>query len=127
MNEMGECLSKKQLQVIPILLSDPCVERACKKANIGKTTYYNWLNEKEFRGEFKKQQQAIFGSAIDKLKISFNRAVDELYALFGSENEYIRLRASEKIIEFNLNIEELRVLEKRIETLEEKAHENKSY
>src|SRR3989338_7373372 len=114
MNEK-EGLSSKQLMAIPVLLSDPCIERACKKANISKVSFYKWLNDEGFRKEFEKHRESIIENSITKLKACFSLAIDELYKLLGSENENIRLRASERIIEFNIDLSEVKALEKRIE------------
>jgi ACT domain-containing protein len=118
MNEPEGGLSQKQIMAIPILLSDPCIERACKKANISKVSFYKWLDDDHFRKEFRKHQEAIVEASITKLKNCLSLAVDELFSLLHSRNENIRLKVSEKIIEFNLNIMEIKELEQRIEKLE---------
>lgn len=123
MNENIQKLTDKQIVAVPFLLSDPCIERACKKANISKVTYYKWITQEAFKNELEAQQKAIVESAISKLKNCFSLAVNELYNLLGSKNENIRLRTAEKIIEFNLNIEEIKELEKRVESLELAANE----
>ena len=122
MNEIKEELTQKQLMAIPILLSDPCIEKACKKANISKVSFYKWLNDETFRREYEKQRDSIIDNSITKLKTCFSLAIDELYNLLTSKNENIRIRAAEKIIEFNIEIAEVKALENRIQALEESTN-----
>jgi ACT domain-containing protein len=126
MNETGQILSDKQRKTIPILLSVLNIEKACSKAGISKSTYYSWLSQKPFSEELKKQQNIIVDSAINKLRGCFALAVEELVNLLKSKKESIRLRTVEKIIEFNLSIEELKSIQERLSRLEE-LNEEKRY
>jgi hypothetical protein len=118
MNDITE-LTNKQKLAIPILLANPSIEGGCKEADISKVTYYKWLNEEPFRNEIKKQQNIIVGSSIARLQASFSLAVEEMASLLKSNNENIRLKASEKIIDVNLNFAVMNALEERIAHLEE--------
>jgi len=126
MDEIDE-LSNKQRMAIPILLANTNIEKGCKEANISKATYYKWLNEKAFKKEFKKQQGIIIESSILRLQNSFALAVEGLVSLLKSKNENIRLKASEKIIDFNLNIAEMAELQERVNKLEGMANEKRTH
>ncbi len=78
------------------------------------------MDEQPFRNEINKQQKSIVEHSISILRASFSKAVIELLILLKSNNENVRLKASEKIIEYNISIAEMKELEERVEILEGK-------
>jgi len=118
MNENQQKLTNKQIVAMPMLLSDPCIERACKKANISKVSFYSWLKDDSFRCEFERQRGLIIDESLKKLKACFSLAVDELCKLLTSKNEAIRLKTAERIIDYHLEIANMELLEERIIEIE---------
>ena len=121
MNNNGHKLTNKQIIAIPHLLSDPVIDRACRKANISRVTFYKWMEDITFRDEYEKRRGEIIDDAVKKLKTCFSNAVDELCRLLASENENIRLRTAEKIIEYHLEISSIEKIEERISIIENKT------
>lgn len=118
MNENQQKLTNKQIVAMPMLLSDPCIERACMKAKISKVSFYKWLKDDLFRCEFERQRGLIIDESLNKLKACFSLAVDELCKLLTSKKENIRLRTAERVIEFHLEIANMEKLEERITIIE---------
>ncbi len=118
MNENQQKLTNKQIVAMPMLLSDPCIERACNKARISKVSFYKWLKDDLFRCEFERQRGLIIDESLKKLKTCFSLAVDELCKLLTSKNESIRLRTAERVIEYYLEIANMERLEERIIEIE---------
>ena len=111
-------LTDRQQRVIPYLLTSPSTEEACRRARINKTTVYEWLRNKTFREELKRQRDAIIERALDSLKANIAKATKALVKHLDSKRENISIRAAEDIIEFTQKALEHEELEKRIAALE---------
>jgi hypothetical protein len=118
-------LTERQRSVIPFLLASPLTEEACRRAKINKTTVYEWLKDKTFREELKRQRDAVIDRALDSLKANIAKATETLVKHLDSEHENISIRAAESIIEFTQKALECEELEKRIAALEE-SHKQKN-
>lgn len=122
-----EKVSGKQVLVISYLLSSPSIERACKKAKIGRTTFYKWLKDKNFRAELKRQRDEVVEQALETLKFSLTKAVEQLVELMDSKKEMIRRWASKDIIEYSFKAMELSDFEERLEKVERIILERRTY
>ena len=114
-------LTDRQKRVIPFLLASPSTEEACRQAHINKTTVYEWLKDKTFRQELKRQRDAVIERALDSLKARIAKASETLVKHLDSTRENISIRAAEDIIEFAQKALEHEELEKRIEALEQRG------
>jgi len=122
-----EKLSGKQVLVISHLLSSPSIERACKKAKIGRTTFYEWLKDKNFRVELKRQRDEVVNQALETLKFSLTKAVKQLVELMDSKKEMIRRWASKDVIDYSFKAMELQDFEGRLEKIERIILERRTY
>jgi hypothetical protein len=111
-------LSGRQLRFIPYLLNAPSVEEGCKRARVSKAAVYEWLKDKAFRKELKRQRDTMIERALDSLKSSIAKASETLVKHLDSERENISIRAAESIIEFTQKALEYENLEQRVEELE---------
>jgi hypothetical protein len=53
-------LTRKQRRAIPLILAEKSIETGCRSAGIAKQTFYNWLKDETFRGEYQRQQSQLF-------------------------------------------------------------------
>jgi hypothetical protein len=113
-------LTPRQKRVIPFLLAAPSIEEGCKRAHVSKAAVYEWLKQEIFKGELKRQRDAITERALDSLKANIAKATETLVKHLDSEHENISIRAAESIIEFAQKALEHEELERRIEALEAK-------
>jgi hypothetical protein len=93
-------LTPRQKRVIPFLLAAPSIEEGCKRAHVSKAAVYEWLKQEIFKGELKRQRDAITERALDSLKANIAKATETLVKHLDSEHENISIRAAESIIEF---------------------------
>jgi len=111
-------LTDRQRRVIPHLLTSPSIEEGCRCARINKATVYEWLKDRIFREELKRQRDVVIERGLDSLKANISKATETLVKHLNSEHENISIRAAERIIEFTQNHWSMTNLERRIEMLE---------
>ena len=54
----------KQKRVIPYLLAAPSGEEGCKRAHVSKAAVYKWLKSETFKGELRRERNAVIGWAL---------------------------------------------------------------
>ena len=136
---MKKNISAKQQEFITEFIQTGSIKFTCQKTGIVKQTYYNWLNNPDFKEELKKQQEIYYENSLSAIKTLFALAVETHEELLKSDNEYVRLRAANSVINKNARIleavehrERIKNLERKIRekenlpTLEEKCHELES-
>ena len=112
-------LTAKQKKFIPEYLKTGSIKEACNKVKISEITYQNWRNDSEFMAELKKQQDKLYNDSLDKLKTLSDSAINTLKRLLDSNNEAIKLRAANAILDNTFKFVESKDLKERIEALEE--------
>ena len=118
-NGMQQKLTRNQLRAIPYLVSCKTIDEAAQKARVSRCHIYKWLEDPSFKEELQRQRDIVTREALEKLKASITEAIDTLTSLLTSENENIKLRAAQGIIDHTLRAIELQDLEKRVSILEE--------
>jgi hypothetical protein len=111
-------LKVKQRQLIPLIIKYGNIDKACRAANIDRTTYYKWLKEEEFCKELKAQQENLYNSSIVELKNLFIRAIETYGNLLESEDENIKFKTATAIIDNTVKLIEAKEIEERIELIE---------
>ena len=111
-------LKPKQMQLIPLIVELGSIEAACRAAKISRSTYYEWLKNKEFAKELEKRQDYLYQNAMVKLKSLHDDAVKAYQELVNSNNESIKLRAAKIILDDLAKYKEINDFDVRIEALE---------
>lgn len=119
-------LSKRQLKSIALILQCPSIAEGCRAAGISRETFYNWLQNSDFKAEFIRQRQELIDLALHELKASAGEAVGVLRELLKAEGESVKLRTAQSILEAVLKSIEIENLETRVSLLEEKIKNGKS-
>ncbi|MDA8086738.1 MAG: hypothetical protein M0Z75_08570 [Nitrospiraceae bacterium] len=97
-------LTAKQLKAIPAILAARTVTDGCRAAKISRETFYAWLQEPAFKAEYMRQTGAMIDTARESLRSIAGQAVEVLRKLLSSDQDSVRLRAAQSIIEATLNL-----------------------
>jgi cation transport regulator ChaB len=116
---VSEKLNDKQRQLIPLIISFGNIEKACKKAEVGRATFYLWLKDNNFVMELRAQQETIYNQAIIGLQMLLNKAIEVYQALLDSKDDALRFRAASAVIENTIKLTEQKELKDRLDKIEE--------
>jgi hypothetical protein len=119
-------LKPKQRALIPYLLSFS-IDEACRQSGRSKSTAHKWLKEPAFKAALKQAQDEAFADGITRIKGNVTKAVDVLVELLRAEDNQIRIRAAENIIEYAVKLNHNEELERRIIEMEERMKEKWSW
>ncbi|MBA4417401.1 MAG: hypothetical protein C0392_05775 [Syntrophus sp. (in: bacteria)] len=122
-----KALTAKQERAIPMVLVAKSIEEGCKLAKITKQTWFTWLKIDGFKAEVDRQRAAVVSEAMDRLKSALSDAVDGLTGLMDAEQDNIKLRACEKVLELFFRTRESEDLEARLKALEEAIGQKGAY
>ena len=117
-------LTQGQLNVIRWLLECSSIDEAAKRADVSRSSIYNWLKEAPFRETLLREREVMFAESLDLLKQATGRAVSELINLLGSSNETTRRLAAREILSQSLRVTEIRDLEERLFNIEQYIKDN---
>jgi hypothetical protein len=121
-----DSLKPKQRALIPYLLAHS-INEACRQAGRSTSRVHVWLKQPAFRAAALKQaQDEAFSDGIARIKGNVTKAVDVLVELLQAEDNQIRIRAAENIIEYAVKLNHNEELEKRIAGLEERLQGKQS-
>ena len=116
-------LNRKQRECIPHLIGARSLEEGRLKAKVSKATLFKWLKEDVFKAELDRQRNIVTSEALDRLKASLSKAVDELAGLIDADEKNIKIRACERVIEYFMKTKELSDIEGRLIALEKALSE----
>jgi lipopolysaccharide biosynthesis regulator YciM len=77
------------------------------------------------KAALKEAQDEAFSDGITRIKGNVTKAVDVLVELLESEDNQIRIRAAENVIEYAVKLNHNEELDKRINDLEERLKEQR--
>lgn len=115
----GTDLTKKQIQSIPIIISAKNINEGVKKAKIGRSTYYTWLSNPQYKEKIEIFRKIMLNDSINELKQSSQEAVNVLKNLLESKSETIRLRSAKYIIDTIIKYIEIEDIVERLEVIEQ--------
>lgn len=111
-------LTKRQLQVLPYLLSCGTYEEAARQANVSAKQIHCWLKIPTFKTELEKRRAEIIEKAVNKLKYSTSKAADTLISLLSHSNPAIQRGAANDLLNHVVRFIELQDIEQRLNLLE---------
>jgi hypothetical protein len=92
-------LTSKQMKALPALAAAPNTARGCREAGISRNTANRWGKDPEYAEELQKHRETIMGKADESITAAVNEAASVLVGLLKSDNESLRLRAANLIME----------------------------
>ncbi|WP_284452583.1 hypothetical protein [Parachlamydia acanthamoebae] len=113
-------LTRRQLHVLPFLISNPSIESAAKQSGISAKQIFGWLNQPNFRHELENRKNEAVNQAVDRLKLTASKACDTLISLLdNSQSDSIKHRVAVDMLNMTLKFMEFRDVEQRLRKLEE--------
>lgn len=107
-----------QEKALTALLNSTSITEAATKSGLSERTLYRFLEDAEFKAEYKAARRRIFEQNIFKLQSLHNQAVESLERNLHCENPSVEVRAAQIVIESNRkDFETFDILE-RLEQLE---------
>lgn len=115
-----ERLTRRQLHVLPFLISNPTVDLAAKLSGVSAKQIFDWLNHPAFRQELENRKNEGVNQAVDRLKLTASKAVDTLIDLLdNAQSDSIKHRVAIDMLNMTLKFMEFRDVEQRLRKLEE--------
>ena len=118
-------LTDRQLKAIPIIVTSPTYTQACEKAQLNRTTFYEWLKNPEFKAELDRQREEIASEAFGVLSQSLTKAVETLVGLLDNADDRLKRLTAKDIIDFIIRHKENEELEQRIAEIEQKLDQQR--
>lgn len=112
-------LTNRQLLAVNHIIASPTLEEACRRAKLSKGTLYAWLKDEVFKAELKRQRDEVVKGALDRLKFSMTRAVEELVKLVDTSRPELRRLVCKDIIDYGLKAIEFEDIEERLDKIEQ--------
>ncbi|MBN1972550.1 MAG: hypothetical protein JW787_02855 [Sedimentisphaerales bacterium] len=113
-------LSDRQLKAIPFIVSSPTYTEGCKKAEVDRKTFYEWLKQPEFKTELDRQRDEITADAFNVLSQSLTKAVDALVGLLDHKDDRLKRLTAKDIIDFIIRHKENEDLDRRLTEVEKR-------
>lgn len=115
-----EILTRRQLHVLPFLISNPTVDVAAKLSGVSAKQIFDWLNQPVFRQELENRKNEGVNQAVDRLKLTASKACDTLINLLDdAESDSIKHRVAVDMLNMTLKFMEFKDVEQRLRKLEE--------
>ncbi|MEJ7861527.1 MAG: phBC6A51 family helix-turn-helix protein [Pyrinomonadaceae bacterium] len=111
-------LTTKQEKLIALLLTEKTIDEACKKAGVNVTTYWRWMKDENFIGQYRKMRRGILENTVAKLQSITYQAIETLERNLTCENPSVEIRCAQIILEQSLKGLEMLDIENRLEMLE---------
>lgn len=111
-------ISAKQEKLIALLLTEKTIDEACKKSGVNVTTYWRWMQDKNFLIEYRKARRGILENVVSKLQSVSHQAIETLERNLSCENPAVEIRAAQIILEQSIKGLETLDVENRLEMLE---------
>ena len=115
-----ERLTRRQLHILPFLISNPTVEIAAKQSGVSAKQIFDWLNQPIFRQELENKKNEVVNQAVDRLKLTASKACDTLINLLdNAQSDSLKHRVAVDMLNMTLKFMEFRDVEQRLRKLED--------
>lgn len=116
----GSKLPLKQEETIVALLASPTIEQAAKKVGVAPSTLFRWMQDEEFKANYRVAKTACVFQAIAHLQNATLGAVDTLRDIMLDEGKppATRVVAAKIVLETSIKAVEIEDLAARVEQLE---------
>jgi len=117
----GAKLPRKQGEAIVALLQCDTVEKAAKQIHVAPSTLYRWMQEEEFKTNYREAKSACVSQAIGRLQQTSSEAVQTLRTIMIDKDKpaSTRVQAARIILESSFKAVETENLMERLLKLEE--------
>jgi len=118
---MAAKLTGRQESAVAALLTEPTIEAAALKAQIGARTLYRWLHAPLFAAAYREARRQAVGQATARLQQASADAVTTLQSVMTDPTAPApaRVNAAKAVLEIAVKAIEVEDLEARVEELEQ--------
>jgi len=118
-SEQFETLSRKQVAVIPYLVTSRTIEEAAKKSKTGRSTIHKWLSDcPVFQDELRRQRTALMDATLAGIQGMIETALDTLAEQMQGGSPNVKVRAAVAVLAYACKLRELTDIEARLTRLE---------
>lgn len=111
-------MNKNYEKAIAALVSTSTIAEAAKQCGLSEPTLYRYLQDEAFTAEYRKARRSVYESALGQIQSVTAEAVMTLKDALASENDSVKVRAAQIILDYSGKaFEQTEVLE-RLEALE---------
>lgn len=118
-------LTTRQLQAIPLIISNATFTKGAEAAGISRKTLYKWLEQPEFKKELESQRKQLTSEAFGILEWGLTKAVAVLVGLLNSKDDRLKRLAAKDVIDFIIRHKENEDLDERLKEVEKLLAEKK--
>ena len=115
----GLALTESQLAALPYLVAAPTMAEGARLAEIGRSTLYRWMNDREFRTTLEQLRSEAADLAHTELKGLMLKSALVLADAMEHGNPHVRVRAAHAALTIGLRAIDLKELRRRIERLDD--------
>lgn len=122
-------MTPKQQKALVALLTQPTKEKAATAAGITSKTLRSYLDNPEFRAEYRKAFSELVEDAARKVQQTLDPAVAVLREVMenDSENGQVRVSAARSVLEYGLKMTEQTDILNRLQELEAAMQEGRQH
>lgn len=122
-------MTPKQQKALVALLTQPTKEKAATAAGITSKTLRSYLDDPEFRAEYRKAFSELVEDATRKVQQTLDPAVAVLREVMenDSENGQVRVSAARSVLEYGLKMTEQTDILNRLQELEAAMQEGRQH
>lgn len=121
----NDSLTPKQIKFVDAMLTEPTIEKACKKAGVSRATGYKYLKKTIVKRTIQTKQNEIMDRTTQTLYTASTNAVNVLNTIMTDEevNPFVRVQAGKTILEQAYKAYELVGIAKQIEEVRAEIEE----
>ena len=119
-SKLSSKAARSRENALPILASTPNFSQAARIIGCSEEQIYVWMRDSEYKAQVDNARSELVEEAIQKLKANMTKATDVLVLLLDDESSVVRRGCANDILNHAGRFMELRELERRIESLEQR-------
>jgi hypothetical protein len=112
-------LTRRQSEVIPYFVGGGTIQDKCERAGISKQNFYQWIKLPAFKEKLKQEESKVIAKTLSSVEESIQGAFLTLRSLLNKQNENVKARSADSLLNFGIRLKELEQVEQRLKCLED--------
>lgn len=109
---------EKKEKIIVALLSSSTIKDAAKKAKVSERTIHRALEDAAFTTEYRAARRSVYEASLGQIHSSVGDAIKTLSNALTFDNDSVKVRAAQIILDYSAKVFEQTEIVERIEALE---------